>query len=264
VSRTLTVTATAAPAAPAALVEAPILLDARLINALFKRGVRAVPSARAGEFLFSRDASASPIVATAVRFFTDGGRVGKAFMRDNFDAVVGQFVAVENLTFGPAKTFIERREARAFIADGARWPDARVLKALPQFAKGVGRLASLEAALDAHPEYRALQAAPDSAFARMEFIDALSRRHLADVHAEVLRFGRSKRIGLEDPVFAATVARAPALAALDEEGGGGKLAINFDKYFAERQALLAHVPLANPRFSKLAFGRLAWFPLLSD
>jgi hypothetical protein len=52
---------------------------------------------------------------------------------------------------------------------------------------------------------------------------------------------------------AAAIARAPALAALDEEGGG-KLAITFDEYLAERQALLAHVPLANPRFSKLAFG----------
>jgi hypothetical protein len=133
--------------------------------------VRAVPSSsRAGdEFLFSRDASSPPVVATAVRFLADGGHVGKALTRgdlslsDNFDSVAGgAFVAVENLTLGPAKTFIERSEARAFIADGARWADARVLKALPQFAKGVDHLASLEAALDAHPEeYRALQAAPD-------------------------------------------------------------------------------------------------------
>jgi hypothetical protein len=63
-SRTLTLTATAASAAPA---EAPKpLIDARLIDALFARGVRAVPSARAGEFLYTRDASSSPIVATAV------------------------------------------------------------------------------------------------------------------------------------------------------------------------------------------------------
>jgi hypothetical protein len=260
ISRTLTLTATAAPA------EAPKpLIDARLIDALFARGVRAVPSARAGEFLYTRDASSSRIVATAVLFFTDGRHVAKAFTRgdwslsDNFDAVAGQFVAVENLTFGPAKTFIERSEAIAFIANGARWPDARVRQALPQFAKGVDRLASLEAALDARPEYRELQAAPDSGFARMGFIDALARGHLADVHAAVLKFGRTKGIGLEDPVFAAAFERMQALSDLDDGG-----AVTFDEYFAERQALLAHVPLANPRFSKLAFGRLAWFPLLSE
>jgi hypothetical protein len=262
--RTLTITATAAPAKEEA--PKPLLIDARLIDALFARGVRAVPSARAGEFLYTRDPSSSPIVATAVRFFTDGRHVAKAFTRgdwslsDNFDAVAGQFVAVENLTFGPAKTFIERSEAIAFIANGARWPDARVLASLPQFAKGVDRLASLEAALDAHPEDRELQAAPDSGFARMGFIDALSRRHLADVHAAaVLKFGRVKGLGLEDPVFAAALERMPALSDLDEGG-----AVTSDEYFAERLALLAHVPLANPRFSKLAFGRLAWFPLLSE
>jgi hypothetical protein len=37
-----------------------------------------------------------------------------------------------------------------------------------------------------------------------------------------------------------------------------------DDYCDERLKLLAHVPHANPRFSKLAFGRLAWFPLLSE
>jgi hypothetical protein len=43
-------------------------------------------------------------------------------------------------------------------------------------------------------------------------------------------FGRIKGIGLENPVFAAAVARSPALAALDDEkeGGGGKLAFTFD------------------------------------
>jgi hypothetical protein len=35
-------------------------------------------------------------------------------------------------------------------------------------------------------------------------------------------------------------------------------------YFDERLKLLAHVPHANPRFSKLAFGRHAWFPLISE
>jgi hypothetical protein len=267
-SRTLTLTATAARA-PSKEEEAPKplpLIDARLIDALFARGVRAVPSARAGEFLYTGDASSSPIVATAVRFSEDGHSVDKAFTRgdwslsDNFDAVAGgQFVAVENLTFGPAKTFIERAEAIAFIANGARWPDARVLTSLPQFAKGVDRLASLEAALEAHPEYHELQAAPDSGFARMGFIDALSRRHLADVYAAVLKFSRTKGLGLEDPVFAAAFKRMPALSDLDEGG-----AVTSDEYFAERLALLAYVPQANPRFSKLAFGRLAWFPLLSE
>ena len=264
-SRTLTLTvAPDAPAAPQAAVP-----KASLIDALYARGVRAVPSARAGELLFSRDASTPPVVSTAVRFAADGA-VDKAFTRgdlslsDNFDAVVaaedgGQFVAVENLTFGPAKTFLERREGLAFASDGARWPDARVLQALPQFAKSVDRAAYIEEAL---PEYRALEAAPDSALARVEFVDALARRHLDAVHRAVLDFGRKKGIGLEDPVFAAADARAPALAALDADGG--KLAITFDEYFAERLALLAHVPHANPRFSKLAFGRLAWFPLLSE
>jgi hypothetical protein len=47
----------------------------------------------------------------------------------------GAFVAVENLTFGPAKLFLELYHARAFIADGAQWPTARVLASLPKFAK---------------------------------------------------------------------------------------------------------------------------------
>jgi hypothetical protein len=231
-SRTLTLTATAPATAEA---PKPPLIDTRLIDALFARGVRAVPSARAGEFLYTRDASSSPIIiATAVRFSQDGGhKVDKAFTRgdwsfsDNFDASSSQFfVAVENLNFGPAKTFIEHRETRAFIADRARWPGARVLASLPQFAKGVDRLASLEAALEAHPEYRALQASPDSISARMSFIKALSHRHLADVHAAVLKFGRGKGIGLEDPVFAAAFERMPALADLYDGGD-----VSFDDYF---------------------------------
>jgi hypothetical protein len=265
-SRTLTLTATTAPLASAAEAPKPSLIDARLIDALFARGVRAVPSARAGEFLYTRDASSSPIIATAVRF-ADDGAVDKAFTRgdftlsDNFDAVAGgSFVAVENLTFGPAKTFLERRETVAFILDRAHWTRERVLKALPQFAKGVDRLASLdEAALEAHREYRALQDAPDSRCARMEFIRALAHRHLADVHAVVLKFGRGKGIGLEDPVFAAAFERMPALTELYDSGD-----VNEHDYFDERLKLLAHVPHANPRFSKLAFGRLAWFPLISE
>jgi hypothetical protein len=49
----------------------------------------------------------------------------------------------------------------------------------------------------------------------------------------------------------------PALADLDDGG-----AVTLDDYCDERLKLLAHVPHANPRFSKLAFGRCAWFPLL--
>ena len=243
--------------------------DALLIDALYARGVRAVPSPQCeGQFLFSRDASSPPVVATAVFYFSDYAQTaftrGDLSLSDNFDSVTAadgrrSFVAVENLTFGPAKTFIERYEAYAFMADGRSWPAARVLAALPQFAKGVDRLPSLEAALDAHPEYRALQAAPNDGGARQAFIDALARRHLADVHKEVLRFGRSKGIGLEDPVFAAADASAPALLALAPPRWQV-----LDEYCAARMALLEHVPLANPRFSKLALGRGAWFPLIGE
>jgi hypothetical protein len=51
----------------------------------------------------------------------------------------------------------------------------------------------------------------------------------------------------------------PALADLDDGG-----AVTSDEYCDERLKLLAHVPHANPRFSKLAFGRCAWFPLISE
>ena len=253
--------------------------DEALIDALYARGVRAVPSPQCeGQFLFSRDASSPPVVATAVFYFSDCAQTaftrGDLSLSDNFDSVVSaadgtahgrRFVAVENLTFGPAKTFIERYEAYAFMVDHKSWPDARVLAALPQFAKGVDRLPSLEAALDAHPEYRALQAAPDSALARMAFIDALARRHLADVHQEVLRFGRSKGIGLEDPVFAAADASAPALLRLAaDDDAASMMTTTINDYCAARVALLEHVPLANPRFSKLALGRGAWFPLIGE
>jgi hypothetical protein len=57
-----------------------------------------------------------------------------------------------------------------------------------------------------------------------------------------------------------TVARARSLQGL-AEGGTATL----DYYFAYRLALLGeHVPLANPRFFKLAFSSLALFPLLSE
>jgi hypothetical protein len=49
-------------------------------------------------------------------------------------------------------------------------------------------------------------------------------------------------------------------AALRALAAGG--AAIFDDYFAARLALLEHVARANPRFSKLAFGRDAWFPLI--
>jgi len=63
-SRTLTMMTDAPLAAQAAVPK-------DLIDALYARGVRAVPSARAGELLFSRDASTPPVVATAVRFAAD-------------------------------------------------------------------------------------------------------------------------------------------------------------------------------------------------
>ena len=246
--------------------------DEALIDALYARGVRAVPSPQCeGQFLFSRDASSPPVVATAVFYFSDCAQTaftrGDLSLSDNFDSVTAadgrrSFVAVENLTFGPAKTFIERYEAYAFMVDHKSWPAARVLAALPQFAKGVDRLPSLEAALDAHPEYRALQAAPNDGGARQAFIDALARRHLADVHKEVLRFGRSKGIGLEDPVFAAADASAPALLHLAADDASTPITVS--DYCAARVALLEHVPLANPRFSKLALGRGAWFPLIGE
>ncbi len=40
--------------------------------------------------------------------------------------------------------------------------------------------------------------------------------------------------------------------------------MTLDDYLAARMALLEHVPRANPRFFKLALGRLAWFPLIEE
>jgi hypothetical protein len=119
---------------------------AALLEAIVKdkcaRRIRALPSSREGEFLFSRDASTTvPIVAMAVRFVrgvSSGAQstfsTGCFIFSDNFDGDA-DFVPVENLTFGPAKLFLERYHARAFIADGAQWPTARVLASLPKFAK---------------------------------------------------------------------------------------------------------------------------------
>jgi hypothetical protein len=204
-----------------------------------------------------------PIVAMAVRFVAGNDSAqsaffcGDPFFNDDFDGAVEEegrllFVPVENLTFGPAKTFLERYHARAFIADGARWQAARVLASLPKFAKMVDRM-TVEEALDAHQEYRALHHTPDSALARLHFLDALACHHLEAVHKEVLRFGRGKGISLEDPVFAADAASEDALRELTASGAATR-----DDYFAARMALLEHVPRANPRLSKLAFGRLAW------
>ena len=231
--------------------------NALLIDSLYARGIRSIPSTREGEFLFSRDAATPPTVATAVRF----GETQSAFTRgdlslsDNFDAVPGRFVAVENLTFGPAKLFVERQQARAFVT---QWPDARILEALAQFAKSVDRT-TLADALEKRPEYRALHDAPDSALARMRFLDALAQRCLDAVDKEVLHFGRKKAIGLEDPIFAAVSARQEAMRSLVASG-----AATLDDYFAQRMALLDHVLHANPRFAKLAIGRLVWFPLVDQ
>jgi hypothetical protein len=188
---------------------------------------------REGEFLFSRDASTStPIVAMAVRLLRGVSGAQSAFstgglcLSDNFEGDA-DFVPVENLTFGPAKLFLERYNARAFIADGAQWPTARVLASLPKFTKMVDRM-TLEEALEARPEYRALHDAPDSALARLQFLDALARRHLEAVHKAVLKFGRCKGIGLEDLVFAAAAAAEDGLRALAAaSGAAGTLDDNF-------------------------------------
>ena len=233
-----------------------------LVSDLCARGYRALRSSRSGEFLFSRDASTTaPIVALAVRFAPDGA-VQSAFTRgalclsDNFDTVAGRVCAVENFAFGGAKTYIECLEAHRFVSDHMEWTDARVLASLPKFAQMVDRKPSLEAAMEAHPEYRALSDAPDSSVARLRFLNALARRHMANVHREVLKFGRGKGIGLEDPVFAAASASEDSLAA-DENA-------TLSHYFDARLSLLDHVPHANPRFAKLAFGRGAMWPLIEE
>jgi len=185
----------------------------RVMDDLYARGIRALYShAEECDFLFSRDASTTaPIVALAVRF-APGGAVQSAFTRgalclsDNFDTVAGRVCAVENFAFGGAKTYIEHREAHAFVSDHMEWTDARVLASLPKFAQMVDRKPSLEAAMEAHPEYRALSDAPDSS---------------------------------------------------DENA-------TLSHYFDARLSLLDHVPHANPRFAKLAFGRGAMWPLIEE
>jgi hypothetical protein len=141
-------------------------------------------------------------------------------------------------------------EAHRFVSDHVRWPAARILASLPKFAQMVDRM-GLEEALGAHPEYRAVSDAPDSSVARLRFFNALARRHLVNVHREVLKFCRCMGIGLEDPMFASAAAAAEeelrALAAGDNA--------TLVHYFDARLALLDHVPHANPRFAKLAFGR---------
>jgi hypothetical protein len=143
------------------------------VSDLCAHGYRALHSSPKGEFLFSSDASTTaPIVALAVRFAPDGS-VQSAFthcgacLSDNFDSVRGRVCAVENLTFGGAKTYVEFSEAHRFVSDHVRWTAARVLASLPKFAKMVDRKQSLEKALVAHPEYRALSDAPDSSVARL-------------------------------------------------------------------------------------------------
>jgi hypothetical protein len=123
----------------------------------------------------------------------------------------------------------------------------------------VDRKPSLEAAMEAHPEYRALSDAPDSSVARLRFLNALARRHMANVHREVLKFGRGKGIGLEDPVFAAAAASEESLNALAADENA-----TLSHYFDARLSLLDHVPHANPRFAKLAFGRGAMWPLIEE
>jgi hypothetical protein len=232
---------------------------------MYARGIRALHSHTEGEFLFSRDASTTPIVATAVYFF--GEYAEKVFTRgdfslsDNFDWVEGRVCAVENFAFGGGKLYLEHREAHAFVSDHVRWPAARVLEALPKFAKLTDRFGDTldEAVFEAHPEYLALHDAPDSTLAREHFLSALVRRHVEDVNKEVLNFGRSKGVGLKDPVFAAASRVEEELRELAESGR----ATVFD-YFNVRLALVDHVPHANPRFAKLAFGRGAMWGLIQE
>jgi hypothetical protein len=235
----------------------------RVMDDLYARGIRALYShAEECDFLFSRDASTTArVVAMAVRFYAEFGAVtaftrGALCLSDNFDTVAGRVCAVENFAFGGAKTYIEHREAHAFVSDHMEWTDERVLVSLPKFAQMVDRKPSLEAAMEAHPEYRALSDAPDSSVARLRFLNALARRHMANVHREVLKFGRGKGIGLEDPVFAAASASEDSLAT-DENA-------TLSHYFDARLSLLDHVPHANPRFAKLAFGRSAMWPLIEE
>jgi hypothetical protein len=151
-------------------------------------------------------------VALAVRFAPDGS-VQSAFTRggclsDNSDSVRSRVCAVEileNLTFGGAKTYVEFSEAHRFVSDHMQWPAGRILASLPKFAQMVDRM-GLEEAFGVLPEYRALSNASDSSVARLRFLNALARRHLTNVHREVLTFGRGKGIGLEDSVFAAAAA----------------------------------------------------------
>jgi hypothetical protein len=141
----------------------------RVMDDLHARGIRVLYSDfEMCDFLFSRDASMTArVVAMAVRFYAEFGAV-KAFTRgalclsDNFDTVEGRVCAVENFAFGSAKTYLEHFEAHAFVSDHVQWPAARVLEALPKFAKFTDRIETLdeEAMMEAYPEYRALYA-PD-------------------------------------------------------------------------------------------------------
>jgi hypothetical protein len=237
------------------------------VSELCARGYRTLRSSRKGEFFFSRDASTTaPIVAMAVRFAPDGSEQsgftrGGHCLSNNFDLVRGRVCAVENFAFGCAKTYIEYLEAHCFVSDHMLWPAARVLASLPKFARMVARKQSLEEALVAHPEYRALSETPDSSVAHLRFLNVLACRNLTNVHREVLKFGRAKGIDLEDPVFAAAAAAEESLNALAADDNA-----SLSHYFDARLALLDHVPHANPRFAKpeQAFGRGAMWPLIEE
>jgi hypothetical protein len=118
----------------------------------------------------------------------------------------------------------------------------------------------LEEAFSVLPEYRALSDAPDSSVARLRLFNALARRHLVNVHRQVLKFGRGKGIGLEDPVLAAAAASEEELRALAADDNRATLV----HYFDTRLALIDQVQHANPRFAKLAFGRGAMWPLIEE
>ncbi len=61
--------------------------------------------------------------------------------------MLGRVCAVENLTFGGAKTYVEYGAAHRFVSDHVQWTAARVLASLPKFAQMVDRKPSLEAAM---------------------------------------------------------------------------------------------------------------------
>jgi hypothetical protein len=85
-------------------------------------------------------------------------------------------------------------------------------------------------------------------------LNALARRHLGAVHREVLKFGRGKGIGLEDPVFAAAAAAEEELRALAPGGVGARDALRLLLCMGSLQPG-APANKRLPRFSILALSK---------